>query len=136
MMNNPNIDKLTNDILKSSYLEVTDPDFNVTTMKKILHESRKQHLLDNILLGFLVFVAVDTLVFLVLWLTGLNIFDVAIRSVSVPHEILFQAGKLKNSIIANGLLKYVMLSFGALMAILMIMESKLKLLGRPKHRGK
>jgi hypothetical protein len=134
MMKNSNIDKFVKDILKSSYLEVTDPDFNVTTMKKILHESRKQRVLENILLCFLVFVAVDALIFLVLWLSGLNIFDVAIRSGSVPHEILFHTEKLKNSIIENAFIKYVMLSFGGLMAILMIIESKLKLLERPKQK--
>jgi hypothetical protein len=135
MMKNSNIDKLTKDILKSSYLEVTDPDFNVTIMKKILRESRKQRVLENIFLCFLVFVAVDALIFLVLWLSDLNIFDVAIRSGSVTHEILFHAEKLKNSIIENAFIKYVMLSFSGIMILLMIIESKLKLLERPKQRG-
>ena len=134
-MKNSNIDKLAKDILKSSYLEVTDPDFNVTTMKKILRESRKQRVLDNILLCFLVFVAVDALIFLVLWLSGLNIFELAIRLIGIPHEILLHAEKLKNSIIENAFIKYIMLSFGGIMVILMIIESKLKLLERPKKRG-
>jgi hypothetical protein len=134
MMKKSNIDKLTKDILKSSYLEVTDPDFNITTMKKILRESRKQRVLENILLCFLVFVAVDALILLVLWLSGLNIFNVAIWSGSVPHEILFQAEELKNSIIENAFIKYVMVSFSGIMVILMIIESKLKLLERPKQR--
>jgi hypothetical protein len=135
MKTNPNIDKLTKDILKSSYLEVTDPDFNVTTMKKILRESRKQRVLDNILLCFLVFVAVDALIFLILWLSGLNIFELAVRLIGIPHVILFHAEKLKNSIIENAFIKYVMLSFSGIMVILMIIESKLKLLERPKQRG-
>ncbi len=132
MMKNLNIDKLTKDILKSSYLEVTDPDFNDTTMKKILHESRKRSILENILLSFLIFVAVDTLIFLILWLFDLNIFELAFRLIGMPHEILFHAEKLKNSIIENAFIKYVMLSFGGIMVILMIIESKLKLLERPK----
>ncbi len=132
MMKNSNIDKLSKDILKSSCLEVTDPDFNVTTMKKILHESRKQHVLQNIFLSFLIFVAVDALIFLVLWLSGLNIFELAIRLIGMPHEILFHAEKLKNSIIENAFIKYVMLCFGGIMVLLMIIESKLKLLDRLK----
>ncbi|MGD0590506.1 MAG: hypothetical protein ABSA44_06860 [Bacteroidota bacterium] len=132
MMKNSNIDKLAKDILKSSYLEITDPDFNVTTMKKILRESRKQRVLENILLCFLVFVAVDSLIFLVLWLSGLNIFELTIRLIGMPHEILFHIEKLKNSIIENSFIKYVMLSFGGIMVLLMIIESKLKLLEKPK----
>jgi hypothetical protein len=132
MMKNSNIDKLAKDILKSSYLEITDPDFNVTMMKKILRESRKQRVLENILLCFLVFVAVDALIFLVLWLSGLNIFELAIRLIGMPHEILFHIEKLKNSIIENAFIKYVMLSFGGIMILLMIIESKLKLLEKPK----
>ena len=135
MMKKLNTDDLIKDILKSSYLEVTDPDFNVTTMKKILHESRKQRVLENILLSFLIFVAVDTLIFLVLWLSGLNIFELAIRLIGMPHEILFHAEKLKNSIIENAFIKYVMLCFGGIMVLLMIIESKLKYLEKPKQKG-
>jgi len=132
MMKNSHIDKLTKEILKNSLLEVTNPDFNVTTMKKIQHESRKQRILENIFLCFLVFVAVDALIFLVLWLTGLNIFEVAHRLIGMPHQILFHAEKLKNSIIENAFIKYVMLSFGGVMLLLMLIESKLKLLDRSK----
>ncbi|MBN1398185.1 MAG: hypothetical protein JXA06_09175 [Bacteroidetes bacterium] len=131
-MKNSNIDMLAKDILKNSYLEVTDPDFNITTMKKILHESRKQYVLENILLSFLIFVAVDALIFLILWLSGLNIFELAARFIGIPHEILFHVKELKSSIIENAFIKYVMLSFGVVMVILMIIESKLKLFGRLK----
>ena len=89
MIKNSNIDKLTKDILKNSYMEVTDPDFNVTTMKKILRENHKQHVFENIILSFLVFVAVDTLIFLVLWLTGLNIFELALRLIGMPGMTYF-----------------------------------------------
>jgi hypothetical protein len=132
MMKNSNIDKLAKDILKNSYLEVTDPDFNITTMKKILRESRKQRVLENILLCFLIFVAVDTLVFLVLWLSGLNIFDVAIRSGNLTHEILSHVEKLENSIINNAFIKYVLLSFSGILLMLLIIETKLKVIERPK----
>jgi hypothetical protein len=130
MMKKLNTDDLIKDILKSSYLEITDPDFNITTMKKILSEHRKQRVLENILLNFLVFIAVDTLIFLVLWFSGLNIFELANRLIGMPHEILVHAEKLKNSIIENVFIKYVMLCLGGIMVILMIIKSKLKLLGR------
>ena len=126
MIKNSNIDKLTKDILKNSYMEVTDPDFNVTTMKKILRENHKQHVFENIILSFLVFVAVDTLIFLVLWLTGLNIFELALRLIGMPHDIFLHAEKLKDSIIGNAFVKYIMLCIYGITVILMIIESKLK----------
>ena len=126
MTKNINIDKLTKDILKSSYLELADPDFNNTTMKKILYENRKRHILENIFLCFLAFVTVDTLIFLVLWLLGLNVFNIALQSSSMPREIFFQVGELRNSLVKNQSVMYVMLSFGGIMALLTLLESKLK----------
>ena len=131
-MKNSNIDKLTKDMLKSSYLEAIGPDFNVTTMKKILHENHKQRVLENILLDFLIFVAVDALIFVILWLSGLSIFELAIRLIGMPREIIFHAEKLKNSIIENSFVKYTMLLIGWVMVILMIIESKLKSLEKTK----
>lgn len=135
MMKNLNIDRLTKDILKNSYLEVTDPDFNIKTMKKIVRGNRKRRILENILFCFLVFAAVDALIWLGLWLTGLDILDVAIRFGNVPHVILIHAEKLKNSIIGSAFIRYVMVSLGGLMVILMIIESRLKSLGMQKLRG-
>ena len=132
MMNNSNIDKLTKEILKNSYIEVTDPDFNITTMKKILHENHKQHVLENIFLSFLVFVAVDTLIFLVLWLSGLNIFELAVRLIGMPHEMVLHAEKLKDSIIENTFMKYIIVFIGSIIAIVMVIESKIKSLGRSR----
>ncbi|MFZ1977560.1 MAG: hypothetical protein WAV76_06350 [Bacteroidota bacterium] len=126
MTKNSNIEMLTKEILKSSYLEVTDPDFNGTTMKKILHESRRRRILENIFLCFLAFAAVDTLIFLVLWLLGLNVFNIALQSSNMPREILFQIGELRNSLVKNEFIMYVMLSFGGIMALLTLLESKFK----------
>jgi hypothetical protein len=126
MMQNSNIDKLTKDILKNSYLEVTDPDFNSATMKIVLQESRKRRILENIFLCFLAFAAVDTLIFLVLWLLGLNVFDIALRLGAMPRDILIQVGQLRSSLVKNEGIMYVMLSFGGIMAILTFLESKLK----------
>jgi hypothetical protein len=133
MMKHSNIDKLTKEILKQSHLEINDPDFQKTIMKNILREHRKRRMLENIFLCILVFVAVDTLVFLGLWLTNMNIFDIAVRLVKMPHALFSQMEKVKNSILGNGLVKYVILSFGGLLAMLMILESKLS--ERSKQRG-
>ncbi len=125
-MKNSNIDKLTKDILKSSYLEIADPDFTGTTMQKVLYENRKRLIFENIFLCFLAFVAVDTLIFLVLWLLGLNVFDVALRLGGMPREISLQVGELRNSLIKNATVMYVVLSFCGIMATLTLIESKFK----------
>jgi hypothetical protein len=135
MMKNTTMDTLTKEILKNSYLEITDPDFNETTMKNILRESHRQHVRDNIYLSFLVFISVDTLIFLILWLTGLNIFELAVRIISMPHEILSQTAQVQNSILKDGSLQYVLFSIGGIIVLLMIADTTWKLFDKPKHRG-
>jgi len=132
MIKNSNIDKLAKDILKNSYLEVTDPDFNEVIMKRVLQESRKQRVLENILLCVLVFVAVDSLIFLVLWLLGLNIFDVALRSENISQELLLHIDKFTDAILHNEFIKYIFLSFGLIAFVEWLTESNLKILRRPK----
>jgi Na+/proline symporter len=129
------MDKLTKDILKNSYLEITNPDFNQTTMKRILHESRKQRILENFLLSFVVFVAVDALILLFLWLLGLNVFDVALRSGSISQELLLHIMKLKDAILHYGFMKYIFLLLILMAIVYGMTESKLNYLERPKHRG-
>ncbi len=135
MMKNLNIDKLTKDILKNSYLELTNPDFSIKTMKRIVRADRRRRVLENILFCFLVFAAVDALILLGLWLTGLDPLDVAVRLGDVPHMMLAHAEKLENSIIGNAFIKYIMMSIGGVMVILMIIESRLKSVGMQKLKG-
>jgi uncharacterized membrane protein len=135
MMKNLNIDKFAKDILKNSYLEVTDPDFTATTMKKIMRASRRQHVLENILLCSLIFIAIDTFIFLILWLTHLNIFDLATRLYNLTNVIPIHADKLMNLIIENAFMEYFLISFGGLMVVWMIVESISKLSETPKLRG-
>jgi hypothetical protein len=132
MMNNSDIDRLTKDILKNSYLEVTDTDFNGTTMKRVLRESRRQRILQNFLLCFLVFVAVDALILLVIWFLGLNVFDVALRSGNISQELLLHIEKLKDSILQNGYIEYIFLLLVIIAIADWMTESKLKILRRPK----
>jgi hypothetical protein len=135
MMKNAIMDTLTKEILKKSYLEITDPDFNETTMKNILRESHRQHVRDNIFLSFLIFISVDTLIFLVLWLTGLNIFELSLRLIGMPHEILSQTAKVQNSILKDGPIQYILFSIGGIIVLLMLADTTWKLFDKPKHRG-
>jgi len=135
MMKSSNIDKLTKDILRSSSLEITNPDFNHTTMERILRASRGQRILENFLLGFLVFVAVDALVLLVLWLLGLNVFDIALKSENIPGGLFLYVMKLKDAILQYGFMKYIFLLLVLMVIVYGMTESKLKYLERPKHGG-
>ncbi len=102
MTKKSNIDKVTKEIFQNSLLELTDPRFDETTMEKIIQASRRRRLLDNLFLGFLIFTAVDTLIILALWMTHLNVVDVALRLFNMPEKLFLQAAQLKNVILGNG----------------------------------
>jgi hypothetical protein len=132
MKNNSYIDRLTKDILKNSYLEVTDPDFNQTTIKRVLREDRRRRILQNILMCFFVFAAVDTLILLAIWLLGLNIFDLIVNSGSISFELFSHINVLKDSILKNDFIKYIFLLLIVIAIVDGITEIKFKLLERKK----
>jgi hypothetical protein len=132
MKNNSYIDRLTKDILKNSYLEVTDPDFNQTTIKRVLREDRRRRILQNILMCFFVFAAADTLILLAIWLLGLNIFDLIVNSGSISFELFSHINVLKDSILKNDFIKYIFLLLIVIAIVDGITEIKFKLLERKK----
>ncbi|HUI30236.1 MAG TPA: hypothetical protein VLX91_08455 [Candidatus Acidoferrales bacterium] len=125
MTKNLSIEELTRDILKNSFMDLSDDNFNAATMARIIRENRKYHIIENALLFFLVFLAIDTFILLLMWLTGLNVFDVATAPAHALSEILLQAGRLQNSIIDYPFIKYFMISLGGLIVIFNIGELKL-----------
>ncbi|HVN47507.1 MAG TPA: hypothetical protein VMU30_01670 [Bacteroidota bacterium] len=135
MTTHSNIDDSTKDILKHSLLELTDPRFHETTMKKIMRVSRRRRLFDNIYLGSLIFIAIDTLIALALWMTHLNIVDVAFHFVNVPEKLIPPTEQLEKIILSNGFLQYSFLIFAVLMAALLFIESKFHGFEKPKQRG-
>jgi hypothetical protein len=132
MTNNSNIDKLSKDILKQSYIEVSDPGFNQIVMKKVLREDRKQQIRQNLLMCFFAFVAIDVLILLVFWLLGLNAFEIAIRSESISQNLFLLIDKIKDSILYNRYIGYIFLPIVLLAMIGLIAESKIRLLHKKK----
>jgi hypothetical protein len=132
MKNNSNIDRLTKDILKNSYLEVADPDFDKTIMKKVLRESRKQCILQNFLMCTLVFAFVDTIILFVIWFFRLDVFNIALWPGKISHELLLHIGKIRDSILQNGFTKYIVVWLIVIAIADLIIESKFKLLERHK----
>ena len=130
-----NIDEVAKEILRESYEGLDDPGFNERIMTKIVRQNHRQQVFDNILLALLVFVAIDTLIFLALWLTGLDILKIIAGSRIFPDELIHQASRFKDSIIGKGLVRYFFISFGTLIAILALIESGLGLHGRSEHHG-
>jgi hypothetical protein len=121
-MKDLNDDKLTRDILRNSYLEPEDPDFKRAMMARIMRESRRRHILNNVLVNLMVFVATDALIYSLLRLTGLSVADLAYRSVDLLNRILFHTGQLKIPVAGNNLPTLLLLSFAGVIAILTIME--------------
>jgi hypothetical protein len=109
MSNKSDIDRLARDILKDSRLELTNPGFNQTVMKNVLHENRKQRILINLFLGLSVFGAVDTLVFFVIRFFNLDIYSVALWPKIISNEMVLRTIKMKESILQLGFTKYVIL---------------------------
>lgn len=128
-------DGITRDILKNSYLELTDPEFESATMKRIARQSRRRRIAGNILLNIVAFVVIDTFIFLFLKLIGLSVFDLADGSVNLLNGILSQTGQLKGTIVGNNLGTYMLLSLGGVIAILTIAEMRISSWKGGKHGG-
>ncbi len=120
-----NDDNLTRDILKKSYVELADPEFNAATMKRIVRDNWKRRVVNDFLLNILVFISIDALIWLGIRLAGMNVFDLTNRTLSLLNRILFQAGELKETVTGNHLATYLVLAVGGMAAILAILESRL-----------
>lgn len=83
-----NDDKGTKEILKNSYLELSDPEFRDSVMRKVARAARTRNVMKNILLNLLVFTAIDMLVILALWITGMNVGDLGSASFNLLNGIL------------------------------------------------
>jgi hypothetical protein len=134
MTQDSHIDKLTRDIVMSTALDEIAPEFTPMLMKKIMRESKRRRILENVILCFFMFVAIDTLLYLVVWLTGLNIFEAVLRLVNTPHETIVEAGKLSALLIDYKFIKYILLSLGCIMGIVIFVEAKLNFPEGPNQR--
>jgi hypothetical protein len=72
-------DKVTKEILASSKLQLTNPDFNNMVMKKIMLESHKQSILHNVTLYTLIFFSIDAIIYSVIKLMNINLTDIGSR---------------------------------------------------------
>lgn len=131
-MNSINDDRVMKDIVRDSYLDLTDPEFNSATMKRIVCDTRRRRVLNGIFVNLLVFVAIDSLILLLLSLTGSSVADLAGEAVKFLDSILFRTGQLKAPVAASQLAAYVMLSVAGILAIFAILELRM---GSWKGRG-
>ncbi len=115
-------DGLIKDILRNSYMEPADPGFESATMKRIVRESRRRRILDNVLVSLQVFVATDAIIYLLLRLAHLNIFDLADRSAALINGIIYQAGVAKDTVGGNQTAALVLVSLAGITALFLIIE--------------
>ncbi len=129
-----NDDKLTREILKKSYVELADPEFNAAAMKRIVRDSRRRRFVNDFLLNIMVFISIDALLWLGMRLTGMDVFELTNRTLSLLNRILFQAGELRQTVAGNNhLATYVVLCIGGIAALLALLESRLS---SPNKMGK
>jgi len=86
-MDNTNVDKLTKDILASSKLELTSPNFDSILMNKIKIESRKQSIFHNTALYFFIFISIDVIIFSLLKLMHISITDMISKVSAFTHGL-------------------------------------------------
>jgi hypothetical protein len=87
-MDNTSIDKLTRDILASSKLELTSPNFDSILMNKIKFESRKQSIFHNTALYFFIFISIDTMIFSLLKMIHISITDMISKVNAFIHVVV------------------------------------------------
>ncbi len=109
-MGNSNIDKITNDILDNSALELKNPDFNSIIMKEIISKNRKQILFYNSLLYILIFIIFDIFIFLLLKYFYLSITFYSSENSSFVYEIFTNIKTLANIILGNNIIQYSIIS--------------------------
>ena len=78
-MDNIDIEKTTKNILAKSKMELNNPDFSKLIMNKIQAEESKQFMFRNLFQYFLIFVAIDTIIFSLLKLINIRISDIPIK---------------------------------------------------------
>lgn len=118
-------ERVTREILMKSYLDLEDPEFSAVTMKKILRESRRRRIVDNFLVNLLAFIATDAFIWLGLHLTGINIPDIVKRTIVLFNRVFVQAAQLNGTIAVSEPAAWIVLSIGAMAALLAIAESRL-----------
>jgi hypothetical protein len=133
VMKDLNDDNLMRDIGRKSCVELTDPEFSVVTMKRVVRESWRRRIVNNFLVNLLVFATIDALIWLGLRLTGMSPFDLANRVVALLNQAVFQASELKEAVAGNHFATYVVLSIGGIAALLAIVESRLSSWKNTEH---
>ncbi len=133
-MNHIENDEETREILRKSLLDLSDPEFNAVTMKRILRENRKRRILSNLATNLFIFAVIDTLILMAVRVTGLSVFELSYRGVNFLNRLLGQAAELKEAVGNNGMVTYLVLSIGGIAALLAIIELKFNSSDRFEHR--
>jgi len=105
-MENLTKDKITSDILCNSKLEIKNSDFNNIVMNKILLETRKPKIFYNGVLYLLIFLLLDTLIFVIFKLFNINIIIFSTETGSFVNDTIVNLCALKDLIFENSIIQY------------------------------
>ena len=118
-------DELMRDMLMKSSVRLDNQEFTAATMKAISRESRRRRIVNSFMMNFLVFIAVDALIWLGISLTGSGVAGLVDGFVSGLNRLVFQAGQIKATVVGSDLVTYVVLIVGALAALLSVLELRI-----------
>ena len=109
-MENSNKDKITRDILSNSKLEIKNPNFNTIVMNKILSETREPKRYFRSVYYVLIFLLVDTFIFILFKLFSINTIVSSSETNSLINDSIKNLIILKEVIFENSIIQYFILS--------------------------
>lgn len=124
-MKEPSDDKLMREIVRNSYLELDDREFDAVVMIKIMRAGKRRRIMGNLLISLLIFAAIDAFIWLAIRVTGLSVTGFVNLAVGGLSEIFTREGHLEQTVMANNLTVCLLLSIGAVAAALAIIELQL-----------
>ncbi len=126
-------DKFAKEIVRDSYLDLTRPGFKPDTMDRIYRMGRRRRIMENIVVNALAFVAIDTLIWLGLRLTGLTVGGLVNGSAELLGRYFLHNVKVGLAFSGGTDMTYLLVVICAMAATLAFIEVKMNLWRGEKH---
>ncbi len=124
-------DAAAKELIRDSYVELTNPDFKSDTMNRIYRHARRRRILENVVVNVLAFVAIDALIWLGLKLTGVTVSGLAKNSAALLGQYFLQSVPPGHAMTGGAAVPYFFIVLFVLAAFVALLE----IVGRIKEAG-
>lgn len=100
-MKNINNDLFAKEMMQNSRLEITNANFDKIVMQKIQAESRRHNLISHSILYLVIFISIDSILFVILKLMHINITACGSGLTLIIHKTLFFMKETSTSVMEN-----------------------------------